>query len=95
MPAPDLTPAAIAARIAPGLIDQLEARKPDLIAKAGGPIKRALARDLWPTAMAEIPTLIEAVAAALLDEFGRMTVQELAAAVFAIKQAKAAREGRG
>lgn len=86
-----LTPVAIAARLAPSLVDRLEQHKPELIASAGGWVARHALATAWPTLVGFVPTVIETVSEAVLDEFGSMTVQQIAQALFSIKQAKAMR----
>lgn len=82
MPAPDVETSPIArdlaARILPALIRQIEARKAAWLAGAGGFLQRQAVKYAWPWAMRALPETVEAGAAALLDEFGTMTLAEVA-----------------
>jgi hypothetical protein len=81
----------LAARIAPRLRSELESRKDSLIAKAGSWVVRKAATLAWPRMIEAVPELTEAGVDALLDEFGGMTVREIAAKIIEHQAAKGRR----
>lgn len=85
----------LAARIVPTLIAQLEARKPEILAEAGGPLARTIERIAWPKLIRQLPLIAEAGIEALAQEFGHLTLDEIAASVFAIRQSALARRPPG
>jgi hypothetical protein len=80
-----------ARRIAPRLVAELEERKTDLIANSGSwPIRQA-ARLAWDPAIKAVPSLTEAVCDAMLDEFGNLTLADVAGRLIAHQTAKGRR----
>lgn len=77
---PEVSPMArsLAARVLPALTRQLQSRKAEFITNAGGFLARQAVKYGWPIAIRELPTAVEAGANALLDEFGAMTLAEVA-----------------
>lgn len=78
---------ALAARVLPALTRQLESRKAEFIAGAGSFVARQAVKWGWPIAMRELPTAVEAGTNALLDEFGSMTLAEVASRLVAHQRA--------
>lgn len=77
-----------AKRIAPRLIVELEGRKEDLIAGAGAWPVRQAARLAFPAALKAVQPLTESGADAMLDEFGSMTLADVAQRLIAHQTAK-------
>jgi hypothetical protein len=90
MTTPDISPvaASLAVRITPALVRSLEERKESFIARAGGFVMRQAVKVGWPVAMRELPGAVEAGVDALLDEFGTMTITDVASRLIAHQQAK-------
>lgn len=80
-----------AKRIAPRLVTELEERKESLIAGAGSwPIRQA-ARLAFPAALEAVHPLTESGADAMLDEFGGLTLAQVASRLIAHQTAKGRR----
>jgi hypothetical protein len=78
----------LAQRIAPRLKSELESRKDSLIARAGSWVFRKAAALAWPRLIEAVPELTETGVDALLDEFGGMTLAELAGRIVLHQTAK-------
>lgn len=78
----------LASRIAPRLRTELEERKDSLIAKAGSWVVRKAAGLAWPRLLDAVPELTETGVDALLDEFGGMTVADIASRIILHQTAK-------
>ena len=77
-----------ARKIAPRLAAELEERKETLIAGAGSFPIRAAARLAFPVALKSVPEFTEAGCESLLDEFGSMTLAEVANRLYQHQAAK-------
>jgi hypothetical protein len=78
----------LAAKIAPAIQSQVSARKEDIIRGAGPLPLRAAVRLGFSTFVREVPTLAEAGTDALLDEFGGLSLADIATKVILHSQAK-------
>ena len=78
----------LAARISPELQSQVQARKEDIIRSAGALPYRTAVRLGFGVFLREVPRVVEAGADALLDEFGKLSLAEIAAKVLSHTSAK-------
>jgi hypothetical protein len=78
----------LAARISPALQAQVQARKEDIIRGAGALPSRAAVRIGFSVFLREVPRVVEAGADALLDEFGKLSLAEIATKVLCHTSAK-------
>lgn len=77
-----------AKRIAPRLSAELVERKDAIIANAGSWPTRAAVKLAFPAALRQVQTMTEAGADAMLDEFGSMTLAEVANRLYQHQAAK-------
>jgi hypothetical protein len=80
-----------AKRIAPRLVVEIEERKEALIAGAGSWPVRQAARLAFPAALKAVQPLTESGADAMLDEFGSLTLADVAGRLIAHQTAKGRR----
>jgi hypothetical protein len=77
---------ALAAEIAPRLVDLLRQNESRIVAEAGGFLQRSALHAVFPILLREIPTLTEVMITLLAERFGSMTLDDVAASLLAIKQ---------
>ena len=80
-----MDPHALATELAPHLETILQAKRADFEANAGGPARRWLVRQAWPTVMGWLPALLESALALFAWKFAAMTVGEI---VYALMEAR-------
>ena len=78
----------LAAEVAPVLVVELEVRKFSIIALAGGVLIQWAVRVGWGFALRLLPMLVEVAIDAFLDRFGKMSFEDLAAAIVRHNTAK-------
>jgi hypothetical protein len=78
----------LARRYAPRLRDELESRKADIIKASGGFLTQRAVAAAWPIGLRLIPHATESGVAAMLDEFGGMTLAEVASKLLAHNAAR-------
>ncbi len=79
-------PKAFADELASRLVVELESRKDEIVADAGGWPRRAAVRLAWPTLIDELPPLTETLIALVAERFGHLTVDDLLDALQKIKE---------
>jgi hypothetical protein len=89
-PAADVSPVAeeFARRIAPRLISQLADRKDAIIASGKNALVRLAIKGAWPVGISFVPNGTKTGAQAMLDEFGGMTLAEVASKLLAHNAAR-------
>ena len=75
---PALTSEHLSSKIAPVIQNHLEEGKEEIIKAAGGPMIRSAVRLGWPVAMREVQPVTHRGVEALLDEFGKFSISDLA-----------------
>ena len=63
----------------------LEAKKPEIVAGAGGWARREAVKLAWPTLIGEVPPLTETLIELVSWKFGRLTIDDLLEALSEIK----------
>jgi hypothetical protein len=77
---------ALAAEIAPKLVDLLRQNEERIVAQAGGFLQRSALHAVFPILLREIPILSEVMVTLVSQRFGSMTFDDVAASFLAIKQ---------
>jgi hypothetical protein len=75
-------------RISPRLVSEIVQREDAIVAGSGGFLTRQAVRIGFPVALRQVPKLTEAGADAMLDEFGGLTITEVAGKLVQHNQAK-------
>lgn len=72
-----LTRDALVERVTPKVLAELRSRKDEVVAKAGGPVDRAVVRALWPALEREVPVAVEAIVEHIRNDLGHYSVSDL------------------
>jgi hypothetical protein len=76
---------ALAAELAPKLVDLLRQNESRIVAEAGGFLQRSALHAVFPILLREIPILTEVMVTLVSDRFGSMTLADVAESLLAIK----------
>ncbi len=70
----------------PKLVERLEARKSQIVEKAGGLPMRAAVKMAWPAFINEVPTLTETLVELMIWKFGDLTSEQMLEAFDSLKK---------